>query len=128
MTRLQHVLREQRTTYTTVAERARLQARTVSQIASGETPIDNVSVGTLRKIAAALSVPVADLLEPEPMYPGDASTTRGERLSAAIRELMWPAAPAPYPSPVEHDEADDIASTTPDEFFGDMPDVDAGRG
>jgi transcriptional regulator with XRE-family HTH domain len=64
MTRLATILREQRTTYTAVAERAHLQPRTVRQLASGETPIDNATVGTVRRIAAALSLPVSALLEP----------------------------------------------------------------
>lgn len=128
MTRLASILGDRNLSYTAVAERAHLQPRTVRQIASGETPIENVAVGTVRKIAAALSVPVAALLEPELAYPGDESLSRTSRLSAAIREVMWPDAPVAYVSPVEDTTPDGIASVPPDEFFADMPMVDARRG
>lgn len=128
MARLASILREQKTTYTAVAERAHLQPRTVRQIASGETPIDNVAVGTVRKIASALSVPVSALLEPELAHPGDASMPRGARLSAAIREVMWSGTPMPYASPIDGPEADEIAAVSPDEFFAHMPAVDGRRG
>ncbi len=128
MTRLARILDDRNLTYTAVAERARLQPRTVRQVASGQTPIDSVAVGTVRRIAEALSLPVSALLEPEPAYPGDASVTRAARLSAAIREVMWRNAPMPYLSPVEGSPADDIASLTADEFFADMPAIDADRG
>ncbi len=62
-TTLAAILAEHGTTYTAVAARANVQPRTVRQIAMGETPIDHVQVGTLRRIAAALGVPVAALLE-----------------------------------------------------------------
>lgn len=90
--------------------------------------MDNVAVGTVRKIAAALSVPVAALLEPELAYPGDASLSRTSRLSAAIREVMWPGVPVAYVSPVEDATPDDIATLSPDDFFSDMPAIDARRG
>ena len=128
MTRLAHILAEQKLTYTTVAERAQLQPRTVRQLATGETSLDNVAVGTMRRIASALSVPVSVLLEPEAPHPGDASMSREDRLSAAIRAVMWPAARVAYGSPVEAGERDDIADLSPDEFFGDMPMIDAERG
>jgi transcriptional regulator with XRE-family HTH domain len=128
MTRLATILAERNLSYTAVAERAHLQPRTVRQLASGETPIDNVAVGTVRQIAAALSLPVATLLEPELAYPGDASLSRAARLSAAIREVMWPGAPVAYVSPVEDTAPDDIATLAPDEFFADMPAIDARRG
>ncbi len=128
MTRLGTILDERNMSYTAVAERAHLQPRTVRQLASGETPIDNVAVGTVRKIASALSLPVSALLEPELAHPGDASLSRAARLSAAIREVMWPGAPVAYGSPVEDTEPDDIASLSPDEFFADMPAIDARRG
>jgi len=128
MARLASILREQKTTYTAVAERAHLQPRTVRQIATGETPIDNVAVGTVRRIASALSLPVSALLEPELAYPGDASLPRGARLSAAIREVMWSGAPVPYGSPIEEREPDEIAAVSPDEFFAQMPAVDGRRG
>ena len=127
MTRLASILRERKTTYTAVAERAHLQPRTVRQLASGETPIDNVAVGTVRKIAAALSLPVSALLEPELAHPGDAALARGARLSAAIREVMWPATPVPHASPVEAHHADEIAAVAPGDFFADMPAVDDRR-
>lgn len=128
MTRLATILDERKMSYTAVAERAHLQPRTVRQLASGETPIDNVAVGTVRKIAAALSLPVSALLEPELAHPGDASLSRAARLSAAIREVMWPGAPMPYVSPVEDTAPDEVATLSPDEFFADMPALDARRG
>ena len=128
MTRLASILDDRNLSYTAVAERAHLQPRTVRQLASGETPIDNVAVGTVRRIAAALSLPVSALLEPDPAYPGDASLSRAARLSAAIREVMWPGAPVAYASPVEDTAPDDIANLSPDEFFVDMPAIDARRG
>jgi transcriptional regulator with XRE-family HTH domain len=128
MTRLASILDERNMSYTAVAERAHLQPRTVRQLASGETPIDNVAVGTVRKIASALSLPVSALLEPELAYPGDASLSRAARLSAAIREVMWPGAPVAYVSPVEDSAPDDIAALSADEFFADMAAIDARRG
>ena len=128
MTRLARILDDRNLSYTAVAERANLQPRTVRQLASGETPMDNVAVGTIRRIASALSLPVAALLEPEPAYPGDASLSRAARLSAAIREVMWPATPTPYASPLESTTPDDVASLSADEFFADMPANDARRG
>jgi len=128
MTRLAGILRERNLSYTAVADRAHLQPRTVRQLASGETPIDNVAVGTVRRIASALAVPVAVLLEQDPVHPGDASLSRTARLSVAIREVMWSAARAPYASPVEDAARDDIADVSPDEFFADMPAIDAHRG
>lgn len=128
MTRLAHVMREQEATYTAVASRSNLQPRTIRQLATGETPIDNVAVGTVRKIAAALSVPVATLLEDDPVHPGDAAHTRAHRLSAAIRDVMWVQEPMTYASPVDAGPRDDIADTAPDDFFADMPPLDARRG
>ena len=128
MTRLASILDERNLSYTAVAERAHLQPRTVRQLASGETPMDNVAVGTVRRIASALSLPVSALLDPGPAYPGDASLSRAARLSAAIRQVMWPATPIPYASPLEDTAPDDLASLSADEFFADMPAVDARRG
>ncbi len=128
MTRLADILKEQKMSYTAVASHARLQARTVRQLASGETSIDNASVGTIRRIAEALSVPTAALLEPELPYPGDLTVSREARLSAAIRGVMWPGQPVAYASPVEAGEPDDIASLEPEEFFADMPSIDDHRG
>lgn len=128
MTRLAHVLREQKTTYAAVAARTRLQPRTIRQLATGETPIDNVAVGTVRKIAAALSVPVATLLEDDPLHPGDASRSRAERLSMAIRDAMWAQEPVAYVSPVEAGPRDDIADLAPEDFFADMAPLRARRG
>jgi len=128
MTRLATILDDRNMSYTAVAERAHLQPRTVRQLASGEMPIDNVAVGTMRKIASALSLPVSALLEPELAYPGDASLSRTARLSVAIREVMWPGVSVAYVSPVEDVAPDDIATLSPDEFFVDMPTIDARRG
>ena len=128
MTRLATILDNRNMSYTAVAERAHLQPRTVRQLASGEMPIDNVAVGTMRKIASALSLPVSALLEPELTYPGDASLSRAARLSVAIREVMWPGVSVAYVSPVEDVAPDDIATLSPDEFFVDMPTIDARRG
>lgn len=128
MTRLAHVLREQKVTYATVAARTRLQPRTIRGLATGETPIDNVAVGTVRKIAAALSVPVSTLLEDDPLHPGDASRSRAERLSVAIRDTMWVQQPVAYVSPVESGPRDDIADLAPEDFFEDMAPLDARRG
>ena len=128
MTRLASILVDRNLSYTAVAERAHLQPRTVRQLASGETPIDNVAVGTVRKIASALSLPVSALLEPDLAYPGDASLSRAARLSAAIRMVMSPGTPVAYVSPVEDTAPDDIATLSPDEFFAHMPEMDARRG
>ena len=128
MTRLATILDHRNLSYTAVAERAHLQPRTVRQLASGETPIDNVAVGTVRKIASALSLPLSALLEPDLAYPGDASLSRTARLSAAIREVMWPPTPTPFVSPVENAAPDDLSSLSADEFFADMPAIDAHRG
>ena len=128
MTRLASIIEDRDITYAALADRARLQARTVRMLATGETPLDNVAVGTIRRIAAALSVPVADLLEDDPVYPGDDSLLRTERLTAAVREVMWPRRALRYPSPVETGGRDEIADLTPGEFFEHMPAVDARRG
>jgi len=128
MTRLAAILSEQKMTYTAVASRAHLQARTVRQLATGETPIDNVAVGTVRRIAAALAIPVGVLMEPEVPYPGDTAMTRPARLSTAIREVMWSGVSVAYASPVETAEPDEISTASPDEFFADMPAVDDRRG
>jgi len=127
MTRLAIILHERNLTYTAVATRAHLQPRTVRQLATGETPIDNVAVGTVRRIASALSVPVTAILEPDLPHPGDATLSRAARLSAAIRELMWSGAPVAYASPVDSAEVDDIATLPADEFFADMPAIDGSR-
>jgi transcriptional regulator with XRE-family HTH domain len=128
MTRLARILAEQKTTYTSVAERAQLQPRTVRQLATGERPIDNVAVGTVRKIASALSVPVVVLLEDDAAHPGDPALDRTARLSAAIRSLTWAASPMPYSTPVEAGPRDEIGDLAPDELFVDMPPIDARRG
>ena len=127
MTRLAAILEQQHMTYTAVATRARLQPRTVRQLATGEMPIDRVAVATVRRIAAALSLPMSALLEPELAYPGDATLSRGARLSAAIREVMWSGQAVPSASPLEGTEPDDLAATPPDEFFADMPAIDDRR-
>jgi hypothetical protein len=97
-------------------------------IATGETPIDRVTVGTVRQIAAALGVTAADLIEPAVPQPGDPSISRSERLAHAIREVMWgTAAPEAYPSPVESPD-DPLAHTEPADFFAGTQAVDADRG
>jgi hypothetical protein len=111
-----------------VAARARLQLRTIRELATGETSIDTVEVGTVRRIAAAPSVPVAALLEPDLPSPGDPSVSRGARLSAAIRGVMWSGAATPYLSPVEADVPDEIGVVPADDLFADMPLIDARRG
>ncbi len=128
MTRLAAILDERKLTYAAVASLANLQARTVRQVATGETPIDHVAVGTMRRIAAVLSVPVAFLIEADAARPGDPSITRAARLSTAVRGLMWSGRPAGYPSPVESREADSMATLPPEEFFADMPAIDERRG
>ncbi len=127
MTRLATILDEQHLTYTAVATRARLQPRTVRQLASGETPIDNVALGTVRRIAAALSVPITAIIDQDVPHPGDATVSRTARLSAAIRSVMWSGEPVAYFSPVETAAAEDIAIVAADEFFADMPVIDGRR-
>lgn len=114
-------------TYASVARRSGLQARTVRMIATGETPIERVSVGTIRQLASALGVSPAQLIEPEAPYPGDPSLTRPERLARAVREVMWGgASPTDYPSPVE--EGDDVlARVEPPDFFAGTQPIDADR-
>lgn len=129
MTTLGSIIEERHITYAALAARARLQPRTVRAIATGETPLDRVSVGTIRRIAAALAIPVEVILEVDaPVHPGDAGQTRTARLSAAVREVMWPRGATPYPSPVEAGGRDEIADLAADEFFSGMPPIDARRG
>ncbi len=114
---LAHAIKERGETYTSVAERSGLQARTVRLIATGETPIDRVSVGTARRLAAALDVPLAELIDPAPPQPGDQAVPRPERLARAIRDVMWGgSAPVDYPSPVEGAD-DPLAHAAPADFF-----------
>ena len=127
MTRLAAILGERKMTYAAVARQANLQARTVRQLATGETPIDQVAVGTVRRIAAVLAVPVATLIEAEVARPGDPSLTRSARLSAAVRDVMWSGLQVGYPSPVESPDVDANAALPPEKFFADMPAVDARR-
>jgi hypothetical protein len=82
----------------------------------------------VRKIAAALDVPVADLIEPELTLPGDDSMARGARLAAAIRSVMWPSEPLPYLTPVGDEEPDEIGTLPADDYFGTMPVIDARAG
>lgn len=126
-TTLAAILAEHGTTYTAVAARANVQPRTVRQIAMGETPIDHVQVGTLRRIAAALGVPVAALLDGGAPHPGDPTLDRASRLSRAIADVMWAGTPAAYPSPVEG-PVDALAEAPPDEFFTGMAAIDERRG
>lgn len=129
MTTLGSLIEERGITYASLAARAQLQPRTIRAIATGATPIDRVSVGTIRRIASALSVPMVVILEDRsPIYPGDADRTRVERLSAAVREVMWPVDERRHPSPIETDERDDIADLTPEEFFDGTVPIDARRG
>ncbi len=128
MTRLGAILAERHLTYSAVAASAHLQARTVRQLATGEMPLDNVAVGTVRRIAIALAVPLGTLLEAEVPFPGDTSLSRGARLSAAVRGAMWPGTAVAYASPVERGQPDDISAASGEDFFADMPAVDARRG
>ena len=57
MTRLGSIIEDRDITYAALAGHARLQPRTVRMLATGETPLDNVTVGTIRRIASALSRP-----------------------------------------------------------------------
>ena len=127
MTRLARILAEQKTTYTSVAERARLQPRTVRQLATGETPIDNVAVGTVRRIASALALPVSVLLEDDAPHPGD----RRARVRSGCR-------PRSEASPglrrarrtSRRSKSDRVTRSRivpPDEFLADMPPIDADR-
>lgn len=125
-TRLAHILAEQKATYASVAGKAGVQPRTLRQIATGETPLDSVQVGTVRRIAAALGVSPTALIEPDAPRPGDPSLDRATRLSRAIADVMWSGASAPYPTPVEH-AADPLADVAPDDFFADVPAIDARR-
>ncbi|HSO30241.1 MAG TPA: hypothetical protein VLS28_10080 [Candidatus Sulfomarinibacteraceae bacterium] len=127
MTRLAAILDERRLSYVAVASRANLQPRTVRQLATGETPIDQASVGTVRRIAAALSVPVAALIDLDAVRPGDPTLSRSARLSAAVRDMVGSGARIGYPSPVEAVEADSIAAVPPEEFFSAMPAIDDHR-
>jgi transcriptional regulator with XRE-family HTH domain len=90
------------------------------------TPLRRTS--TIRRIAPALAVPLAELLEEDPVYPGDDSRPRTERLSAAIREVMWPHDPVRYPSPAEAGGRAEIADLTPGEIIDGMSAIDARRG
>ena len=128
MTRLALIFEKKQVTYAAVARRAHLQPRTIRQIATGATPLDNVPLGTVRKIAAALDVPVADLIEPELTLPGDDSMARGARLAAAIRSVMWPSEPLPYLTPVGDEEPDEIGALPADDYYGTMPVIDARAG
>ncbi len=117
-TRLAHILAEQKATYASVAREAGVQPRTLRQIATGETPMDSVQVGTVRRIASALGVSPESLIEPKTPRPGDPSLDRATRLSRAIAD---PAKPSmPYPTPVDH-FADPLADVSPDDFFAEMP-------
>ena len=53
-TTLTDLIKERGQTYSSIARRTGLQARTVRMIATGETPMDRVSVGTVRQLAVAL--------------------------------------------------------------------------
>ncbi len=128
-TQLASAIKRHGQTYTSVARRSGLQARTIRQIATGETPIDRVSIGTIRRIAAALEVPVSALVEPGQSHPGDPAVSRSERLARAIRDVMWAGgvAPVPYPSPVESID-DSLAHVEPADFFAGTEVIGAGRG
>jgi transcriptional regulator with XRE-family HTH domain len=127
-TTLTGLIKERGQTYASIAHRTGLQARTVRMIATGETPMDRVTVGTVRQIAAALGVTAADLIGPAVPKPGDPEVTRSDRLAHAIREVMWgTAAPEAYPSPVESPD-DPLAHAEPPDFFAETKAVDADRG
>ena len=131
-TALTGLIKERGQTYASIAHRTGLQARTVRMIATGETPIDRVAVGTVRQIAAALGVTAAELIEPVLPQPGDPAVSRSDRLAHAIREVMWgTAAPGAYPSPVESsvESSDDpLARADPADFFAGTKAIDADRG
>lgn len=127
-TALTGLIKERGQTYASIAHRTGLQARTVRMIATGETPIDRVAVGTVRQIAAALGVTAAELIEPVLPQPGDPAVSRSDRLAHAIREVMWgTAAPGAYPSPVESSD-DPLARADPADFFAGTKAIDADRG
>jgi transcriptional regulator with XRE-family HTH domain len=122
------LIKERGQTYASIAHRTGLQARTVRMIATGETPLDRVTVGTVRQIAAALGVTAAELIEPAIPQPGDPTGSRSDRLAHAIREVMWGSgAPEDYPSPVES-PTDPIAGVEPGDFFAVTEAIDADRG
>jgi transcriptional regulator with XRE-family HTH domain len=122
------LIKERGQTYASTAHRTGLQARTVRMIATGETPMDRVTVGTVRQIAAALGMTAAELIEPALPKPGDPAVSRSDRLAHAIREVMWgTAAPAAYPSPVESPD-DPLAHVEPADFFAGTQALDADRG
>jgi transcriptional regulator with XRE-family HTH domain len=127
-TTLTNLMKKRRLTYASIAHRTGLQARTVRMIATGETPIDRVTVGTVRQIAAALGVTAAELIEPGLPRPGDPAISRPDRLARAIREVMWGTAePGDYPSPVE--SADDpLAHADPADFLAETEAIDVDRG
>jgi transcriptional regulator with XRE-family HTH domain len=131
-TTLTGLIKERGQTYASIAHRTGLQARTVRMIATGETPMDRVSVGTVRQIAAALGVTTAELIEPAVPRPGDPMVFRSDRLAHAIREVMWGAGmPAAYPSPVEssvESPDDSLAGVEPADFFSATQTIDADRG
>lgn len=127
-TTLTSLIKERGQTYASIAHRTGLQARTVRMIATGETPMDRVTVGTVRQLAAALGVTAADLIEPALPYPGDRAVSRSDRLSHAIREVMWGSTPPEaYPSPVESLD-DPLAHVQPADFFAGTQAIDADRG
>jgi transcriptional regulator with XRE-family HTH domain len=127
-TTLTSLIKERGQTYASIAHRTGLQARTVRMIATGETPIDRVTVGTVRQIADALGVTAAELIEPALPLPGDPAVSRSDRLAHAIREVMWgTAAPQAYPSPVESPD-DPLAHAEPAGFFSGTQAIDADRG
>lgn len=127
-THLSTLIEQRGQTYASIARRSGLQARTIRMIATGETPMDRVSVGTVRQIAATLGVTAAELIEPAEYRPGDPAVSRSDRLAHAIREVMWgTSAPEAYPSPVE--SADDpLAHLEPADFFAGTRTIDADRG
>jgi transcriptional regulator with XRE-family HTH domain len=127
-THLTTLIEQRGQTYASIARRTGLQARTIRMIATGETPIDRVSVGTVRQIAATLGVTAAELIEPTAYRPGDPAVSRSDRLAHAIREVMWgTSAPEAYPSPVE--SADDpLAHVEPADLFSGARTIDADRG
>ena len=49
MTRLGSIIEDRGITYAALAGRAGLQPRTVRMLATGEAPLDNVTVGTIRR-------------------------------------------------------------------------------
>lgn len=82
--RLRAIRRLRRATLKTVAERAELSESFLSQVERGRA---NASVGSLKRIAVALGVNVADLFEPNGAIQRPRVLRRGARPNLAFGEL-----------------------------------------